>query len=71
MKNKGITLIALIITIVVLLILAAVAIGAAQNSDIIDYAKNAATNFNAGKAEEEGMLTNASALLANLTSGTN
>ena len=44
-NNKGITLIALIITIVVLLILAAVAIGAANESDIVAYAKNAADGY--------------------------
>ena len=42
-QEKGITLIALIITIVVLLILAAVAIGTVTNSDIIGYANQAKT----------------------------
>ena len=51
-KEKGITLVALIITIVVLLILAAVAIGTVRNSDIIGYAKNAAGSFNQAKANE-------------------
>lgn len=51
-KEKGITLIALIITIVVLLILAAVAIGTAQESNIVGYAQNAAGSFNQSKANE-------------------
>ena len=51
-EEKGITLVALIITIVVLLILAAVAIGTIKNSDIIGYAKNAAGSFNQAKNNE-------------------
>ena len=38
-KQKGITLVALIITIVVLLILAGVAIGAIKNDGILQYAR--------------------------------
>ena len=38
-KNKGITLIALIITIVVMLILVAVSINVIVNSNIIGYAE--------------------------------
>ena len=66
--QKGITLVALIITIVVLLILAMVAIGSVNNTGIIDYAKNAANDYNAKKTEEEGILTDTVDLLANLTS---
>ena len=50
--QKGITLIALIITIVVLLILAAVTINAIQGDGILQYAKNAADEYTA-KADEE------------------
>ena len=51
-EGKGITLVALIITIVVLLILAAVAIGTVKDSYIIGYAKNAAGSFNQAKNNE-------------------
>ena len=51
-EEKGITLVALIITIVVLLILAAVAIGTVKNSDIIGHAQNAAGGYNQAKANE-------------------
>ena len=55
--EKGITLVALIITIVVLLILAAVAIGTVRESDIIEHAQNAAGGYNQAKANELDMLT--------------
>ena len=51
-QEKGITLIALIITIVVLLILAVVTINAIQGDGIIEYASNAADEYTA-KADEE------------------
>ena len=51
-QEKGITLIALIITIVVLLILAVVTINSIQGDGIIEYAKNAADEYTA-KADEE------------------
>ena len=54
--QKGITLIALIITIVVLLIIAVVTIGNIQNTKIIEYAQNAATDYNNKKDEEEDIL---------------
>ena len=44
-NNKGITLIALIITIVVLLVLASVAIAAIKGDGIISHAKNAKTQY--------------------------
>ena len=56
-EEKGITLVALIITIVVLLILASVAIGTVRDSDIIGYAQNAAGSFNQAKANEVDTLT--------------
>jgi len=43
--QKGITLVALIITIIVLLILAVVAISAVSGDGIINYAKNAKTEY--------------------------
>ena len=58
-KEKGITLVALIITIVVLLILAAVAIGAVKNSDIIAYAQNAADSYETEKGKENETIKDA------------
>ena len=43
--QKGITKIALIITILVLLILAVVAIGTVQNTGIITHAQNAKSQY--------------------------
>ena len=63
-SNKGITLVALIITIVVLLILAAVAIGTVKDSDIIGHAQNAATEYDEKKVEEEGTLKEYEEMLA-------
>ena len=54
--QKGITLIALIITIVVLLILAAVAISSITNEGILQYAQNAAKDYNQAMANEQQML---------------
>ena len=54
--QKGITLVALIITIVVLLILAVVAITAITNDDILDYAGNAAGDFNNASANEQNTI---------------
>lgn len=56
-KNNGITLVALIITIVVLLILASVAISTITNDGIINHANNAATSYK-NKANEEGNFLN-------------
>jgi len=56
-EQKGITLIALIITIVVLLILAAVAISSISNDGILHYAQNAADSWNKAQADEQGTLS--------------
>ena len=50
--EKGITLIALIITIIVLLIMAVVTIGAIQDSKIIDHAQNAADDYSVAQEKE-------------------
>lgn len=50
--EKGITLIALIITIIVLLIIAVVTIGAIQDSKIIDHAQNAADDYSVAQEKE-------------------
>ena len=67
-NNKGITLVALIITIVVLLILAAVAIGAAQESNIVGYAQNASTKYEQAQGNENNTITDMEALLNKYTS---
>ena len=54
--QNGITLIALIITIVVLLILAVVTIGAVRDSNIVGYAQNAATMYELSQDNEVGLL---------------
>jgi len=54
--EKGITLVALIITIVILLILAAVAIAAIQNENILSHANNAAVKYNSSVDNEQGIL---------------
>lgn len=54
MKNqKGITLIALIITIIVMLILVAVTVAVVINSDLIGTAKNAKENTEADYEKEQ------------------
>ena len=58
-KQRGITLVALIITIVVLLILAVVAIGTLRDSDIIGYAQNTAGSYNQSKENEVEVLATA------------
>ena len=54
--EKGITLIALIITIIVLLILAVVTIGSVQKSNIIKHAQNAASEYKTKTDEENTIL---------------
>ncbi len=57
-KAKGITLVALIITIVVLLIIAAVTINAVSGEKIIEHADNAAAEFERASTEENAMIGN-------------
>ena len=56
-QEKGITLIALIITIVVLIILAMVSIGAVRDGGIITHAERAANQMNKAQIEEKANLT--------------
>ena len=51
--EKGITLIALIITIVILLILAAVTIGTVKDSEIIGHAQSAASEYVIAQEKEK------------------
>lgn len=63
--QKGITLVALIITIVVLMILAVVSITAVQNNDIFTKAQNAADKYTNESEKEQNFLDNSSAILQN------
>ena len=53
LEDRGITLIALIITIIVLLILAVVTINSIEDRGIISYSQKAATEYNEEKIKEE------------------
>lgn len=65
--EKGITLVALVITIIVLLIIAVVSIGIFTQSRIVNYAGNAANDYNSAKAGEEANLVEAEKILNNIT----
>ena len=52
-ENRGITLVALVITIIVLIILAGVSINAVMNDGLIGNAKNARDDYEAAKRKEE------------------
>lgn len=67
--EKGITLVALIITIVVLLILATVAINSIQNEGIIGHAENAADKYTDAEAQEKATLAKTEFLLKKVTNG--
>ena len=54
--NSGITLIALVITIVILIILAGIAIGTMQNYKIFDRAKQGRKDYQDGQKDEENKL---------------
>lgn len=55
-EQKGITLVALIITIIILLILAVVTINAIKGDRIINYAKNVKDSYNEAQSDEEDKL---------------
>lgn len=67
-SQKGITLIALVITIIVMLILVAVTITMAVNGGLFGYAKDAGTQTNAAVANEQGLANGTASV--NLTDGT-
>lgn len=54
-SQKGITLIALVITIIVMLILVGVTITMAVNGGLFDYARRAATETNDAKSAEQAL----------------
>lgn len=55
-EQKGITLVALVITIIVLLILAMVSISLVMNSGIINRSNNAVQAYNAAEINEQQQL---------------
>ena len=62
-EERGITLIALIITIIVLVILAAVSISAVYNSKIINYATNGAVDYATESVKENEILDKTTSLM--------
>ena len=70
-EETGITLIALIITIIILVILAAVSIRAAYNSGIINYAVNGTENYISAAEREKEAVYNAQIALENAVKGIN
>ena len=69
-QEGGITLIALIITIIVLVILAAVTLNSIFGSNIIGLATNGAINYAEEQQKELGMLNDVSDLLGDITGDT-
>ena len=67
-RENGITLIALIITIIILVILAAVSIRAAYNSGIIDYSINGTKKYQEEANKEESILSETEDVIASLLS---
>ena len=70
-KEKGITLIALAITIIVLLILAGVSLMALSDSGIIGRAQNAASSYERASTKEDSSLDVVSEKLSSLISSIN
>ncbi len=68
-EEKGITLVALIITIIVLLILAVVTISAVNEGSLFSYANNAAEGYSKAQKEENTMISNWLTELAKHDSG--
>lgn len=69
MKNKGITMISLIITIIVLLILSGVAISTLTNTGLFKKAKLAKEKQNEAEIEENEKLTNYNNIITEYLSG--
>jgi len=69
--QKGITLVALIITIVVLLILAVVSINAITDDGVLDYATNAKNDWQDAQKAEDNSIENYTQKLQQYTSGLN
>lgn len=65
--EKGITLVALVITIIVLLILAMVSISIVNQQGIFNRANNAATTYNKAAEGEQANITEAEKIIDNYT----
>lgn len=65
--QKGITLVALVITIIVLLILAMVSISIVNQQGLFDRANNAAATHNKAAADEKANITEAEKIIDNYT----
>ena len=63
--QKGITLVALVITIIVLLILAMVSISIVNQQGLFDRANNAATTYNKAAEGEQANITAAEKIINN------
>ena len=68
-ENKGITLVALIITIIILLILAAVTIMSITGDGIISKSRQAKTDYEKGKEQEEVLLSEYLSKMDEIASG--
>ena len=66
--ERGITLVALVITIIVLLILATVTISLVINGGIIQRANNAVTKYNAAAYNEQNEIDTADSTMQELES---
>lgn len=67
-QEKGITLVALIITIIVLVILAAVSIAAVYQSNIVNYAVNGAQNYATEAGRENIILESTASIMSSTVS---
>ena len=56
-EQKGITLVALVITIIILLILAGIAIGTLGDSGLFSKSREAGNNYSAAQGQENNTLT--------------
>ena len=70
-RQSGITLVALIITIVVLIILAVVAVNSMQQTNIMNYTKNAVGKWDEAVENEQGKLEKYEEYLKNQGNGEN
>ncbi len=69
--EKGITLVALVITIIVLLILAMVSIALVMNTGIINHANNAVTKYNDAQVNEQQQLNAMENWMVNVSNPSN
>ena len=69
--QKGITLLALIITVIVLCILAATAIGTIQRDGLISKSQDASDKYNQGLKDDEAFIQEGESILDEVLSGTN